>query len=92
MTDSVKCTDCRHSFRRLSSLPIWGSGVEWLCRREWVEQKQEFDPVKGMRTVPGHYLKCMFARGNYRDSVCGREGKNWEPREKRNFFLYLKRI
>lgn len=92
MTEQVKCTDCRHAFRKLTSLPIWGSGVEWMCRREWVEETTEFDPVNGPKTVPAHYMKCTYARAGYRDAPCGREGRNWEPKDKKNFFVYLKRV
>lgn len=92
MTDKVKCTDCRHAFRKLSSLPIWGSGVEWMCRREWVGEALEYNPVKGYETIPGHYMKCSYARAGYQDAPCGKEGRNWEPKDKKNFFMYLNRI
>lgn len=88
----VTCKTCKHSFRKLSSLPIWGSGVEWKCRKQWVEEQREFDPIKGAKIVPAHYMSCLNARAGYSDSPCGKEGRNWEPREKENFFVYLKRI
>lgn len=88
----VTCKTCKHAFRKLTSLPLWGSGTEWRCRREWQEEQREFDPIKGARIVPGHYISCINARANYRDSPCGREGRNWEPKDRRNFFVYLKRI
>jgi hypothetical protein len=87
----VTCKTCKHAFRNLTSLPIWGSGVEWKCHREWVEEHSEFDPIIGTKTIPGHYMRCTNARAGYRDAPCGKEGRNWQPREKRDFFFYLKR-
>ena len=92
MDTTVKCIDCRHAFRKLSSLPIWGSGVEWMCRRAFVGSALEYNPVKGYETIPAHYQRCSLARGSFQDSACGKEGRNWEPKQKKNFFTYLKRI
>jgi hypothetical protein len=84
------CKNCKHSFRPLSSFPIWGSGTEWRCRRAFVEGTVEHDPVTGPKTVPAHYQRCASARGSWRSAVCGEQGKLWEPKTKNGLFLWIK--
>lgn len=90
MSDELLCKNCKHAFRSVLSLPIWGSGVEWRCRKAWVEETTKPDPVKGPERVPAHYQRCMTARASYTDSVCGKEGRLWEPKSKKYFFLAIK--
>jgi hypothetical protein len=84
------CKNCKHSFRSLSSFPIWGSGTEWRCRRAFVEDIVEHDPVTGPKTVAAHYQRCSAARGGWRSAVCGEQGKLWEPKNKKDLFLWIK--
>lgn len=84
------CKDCKHSFRPLSNFPIWGSGTEWRCRRAFVENTVEHDPVTGPKTVAAHYQRCSAARGGWRSAVCGEQGKLWEPKNKKDLFLWIK--
>ncbi len=94
MSDNVLCKDCKHSFRKLSSITYWGSGHEWLCKKAYVSETVEHDPVTGPKKVEAHYKRCSSVRlhdSKYKDE-CGKEGIWWEPKDNKNFFLYLKRI
>lgn len=83
------CKDCKHSFRTLGSFPIWGSGIEWRCRKAFVPETVEHDPVTGPKKVASHYQRCSVTR--FRTSeVCGAAGKLWEPKSKKHFFLAIK--
>jgi hypothetical protein len=86
----LTCKSCKHAFRPLSSLPIWGSGAEWRCRKAFVPETVEQDVVRGPQKVQAHYQRCMTARGSYSDAVCGKNGKLWEPKSKKYFFLAIK--
>jgi hypothetical protein len=89
MSSELFCKDCKHSFRSIWSLPVWGSGIEWRCRRAFVPEKVEVDLVKGSKTVPAHYQSCVTAR-SWSDSICGKEGRFWEPKTKKLLFLQIK--
>lgn len=88
----VTCKSCRFSFRRLIDLPQWGSGYEYRCRKGFVEEQKEFDPVKGHKTIPAHYKSCSSMRLHRDTDQCGAAGRWWEPKNKKDFFVYLKRI
>jgi len=85
------CKDCKHSFRELSSFVYWGSGAEWRCRQAFVEEAVEHDPVTGPKTIPAHYLRCASARGSWSDSVCGKQAKLWQPKNKKDLFKLIKK-
>lgn len=91
MNDTLLCKDCKHSFRPLSSIIIWGSGVEWRCREAFVPTVTEHDPVTGPRVVAGHYQRCSAARGEWKSAVCGADAKLWTPRHKRDLFKLIKK-
>jgi hypothetical protein len=90
MSSELLCKDCKHSFRSLSSFLIWGSGTEWRCHKAFVEKTVEHDPVTGPKTIDAHYQRCSSARGDWRSAVCGKDGKLWEPKSKKHFFLAIK--
>lgn len=89
MSSELLCRNCKHSFRSFWSLPIWGSGVEWRCRKAFVDAHIEKDLINGPKKVPAKYQSCMSAR-SYSDAVCGKEGRLWEPKSKKYFFLAIK--
>jgi hypothetical protein len=89
--ESVRCKDCKHSFRSWLDLPTWGSGYEYRCRQSWIEPKTEFDPVQGLQKIKGKFESCQLARMKH-NKLCGPEGKRWEPKDSKNFFTYLKRV
>ncbi len=85
----LTCKTCKHSFRRLAELPLWGSGVEWRCRKGFVKESVEQDPVRGPVKQEAHYQRCNVMRFRNNDA-CGLQGKLWEPKSKKYFFLAIK--
>lgn len=98
------CQDCRHSFIPVSQwffMPFsWvdrlfnnSDSDQWhyLCRKIVKEQRTEFNPVSGSKVLKREYQTCAFARGKYNEE-CGHSGKMWAPKNKKDIFIYLKRI
>lgn len=92
MNSELLCKDCKHRFRQLSDFPVWGSGVEWRCRRAFVPASTEYDPVLGSKKNRAHYRRCSLVRLHDADynKDCGKEGQWWEPKNKRFLFLQIK--
>ena len=88
---SVRCKDCKHSFRLWKDIHHWGSGYEYRCRQNWIDPKVEFDPVNGQKKIPGKFESCHLTRASY-SKICGEEGKLWVPKNAKNFLTYLKRV
>jgi hypothetical protein len=42
------------------------------------------------KTTGGDYNACSMARGL--ENICGKEGRHWTPRNKKDLFILLKRI
>jgi hypothetical protein len=49
----------------------------------------EYNVVDGT-TSPGRYDSCGVVR--VKKTVCGPDAAAWQPRDKKDFFTYLKRI
>ena len=84
----VLCKDCTHSqthwFNRLIS-----NSYAFKCTLPENWRPPIWDPVVGT-TDTGFFYGCHTAR---RDSkVCGPDARQWQPREKKHFLTYLKRI
>lgn len=91
MSDSnlVLCRDCKHRFKTLlDTLMFVGSD---RCKLAYNPPTVEIDPVVGEKKIPGSYDLCVIQR-MYGSKGCGRSGKNWQPRDKKQLFVYLKRI
>lgn len=98
MSDIVLCRKCTHSHRPLLNWFTLGSGAHaWVCRRNPVPELIEVDPVIGVKKTKAHYESCVKSRmTRYTKDIqpdhCGPEGKFWQPRDSRDFFIMLKRI
>jgi hypothetical protein len=87
----VLCKDCKHSFRRWQD--FFGFYAPLRCRKSYVPDSIEVDLVGGPSPVKAYYKTCSSERMfSSRDEICGKQGKLWEPKDKKNFFVYLKRI
>ena len=87
----VLCKDCKHSFRKWTDVLSFYAPLR--CRKRFFEACVEIDPVKGPTKQKAYYRSCSSERMfSGRDEICGKEGKLWEPRDKKGFFVYLKRI
>ena len=96
MSDNVLCKECKQSFRSFNDLVFHGffSSFAYRCKKAFKEKEVKLDLVIGNKTDPAHYETCNLVRlhnADYNDS-CGKEGRWWEPKDRKNFFLYLKRI
>lgn len=94
MIDNVLCKDCVHSFINWFDYPFALLNRELFtrCKKSWIEPQNEFDPVTGNKTIPGHYRKAGLERLSLNDNRCGPRGKYWQPKNKKLFLTYLKRI
>lgn len=90
MTDSVEqvtCQDCVHNRASWLSRKLNANTWAWECQLDYNEPTYDF--VTG-KTKKAYYGSCHGAR--YDSKVCGKDGKSWQPRSKKNMFIYLKRI
>jgi len=96
MSEQVLCKDCKHSFRQFSEFPQWGSGHEWRCRLNLIENEIVENRVTGNTIRPAYYERCALSRLDYlgkdRPSTCGKEGKWWTPKNKRDLFKFIKHV
>lgn len=84
----VTCKNCKHN---ISSWFVrkFSSSYLWRCDLQDNWEHEKYNPVDGS-TRGGYFNSCGMARGLER--VCGKEGKHWTPRNKRDLFTFLKRI
>lgn len=59
-----------------------------LCAKSFQDAKTVFDPVVGDIPVPARYESCGMSR--IKSDICGAEGKKWEPKSKKQFFIAIK--
>lgn len=92
MSSELLCKDCKHSFRKWESFPMWGSSHEWLCRKAYVPETVEHDPVTGPKKEKAHYKRCRLVRlhDTSYSKECGKEGIWWEAKNKKFLFLEIK--
>lgn len=92
MSNELLCKDCKHSFRQFRELNLWGTGHEWRCRKTYVPETIEHDPVLGPQKQAGYYRHCRFVRLHEHDyrKECGKEALYWEPKNKKFLFLEIK--
>jgi hypothetical protein len=88
------CKDCKHSFRQLIDLPQWGSGYEWRCRLNYIENEIVENRVTGNTVRAPYYERCSLTRMDFlskdrKGEVCGKEGKWWQPKEKKGLFKLI---
>lgn len=88
-TPTVLCTECKHSFRTWIDI-LTGSSIRYSlkCRKDYVDDITEIDPVIGPKTIKGGYSSCGLAR--VKRESCGVEGRFWEPKDtKKHFFTII---
>lgn len=92
MEDTISCKSCRHSRYDWRQFPMTiFSPYAYRCDRIKTPEQVVLDPVFGKKNVEkAERQLCVSARGKYGE--CGAEGLLWEPRKRRDFFVYLKRI
>ena len=97
MSEQVLCKDCKHSFRKLSDFPQWGTGSELRCRLNYIENEVIENRVTGDTIRPPYYERCALTRMDYlskerNSEVCGKAGKWWTPRNNKDLFKFIKHV
>ena len=85
MDETVLCKDCIHSFYS----PWYDRFVfrdDMKCKLNKTADNTSL--VTG-KVEKGYYRACSVTRIN---DMCGPDAKSWEPKDKKHFFVYLKRI
>ena len=84
----VTCKKCKYN---ISSWPIryFANSIWWRCGHPDNYEPKKFNPVDGTHKG-GYYNSCGIARGVER--ICGAEGRHWTPRNKRDLFIFMKRV
>lgn len=95
MSNSLLCKDCKHSFVPLTNKVLYLGmtrfipPVFYFCSLTKKETQVKFNPVTGPKKVQTQYQYCELER--LRQSDCGIEGRNWEPKHKKHLFLAITR-
>ena len=96
MSEQVLCKDCKHSFRKLSDFPQWGTGSELRCRLNYIENEVIENRVTGDTIRPPYYERCALTRMDFlskdRAETCGKAGKWWTPQNKKDLFKFIKHV
>jgi hypothetical protein len=83
----VTCQNCQHNlaswFSRKFKINTW----LWKCAKSYIPPV--YNPVDGS-TNSGRYGSCVVVRAT--EKICGKTAQAWEPRDKKDLFVYLKRI
>ena len=92
MDDTISCKSCRHIRFDWRQFPMtMFSPYAYRCDRIRTPTTIAIDPVFGKKVEEKSERKlCVSARSKYGE--CGAEAAMWEPKSKKNFFVYLKRI
>lgn len=100
MQPEYLCKDCEHSFLEKKDwmlFPFKFFGIyepiqySLKCRKSFVEEEVEPNPVLGRKIKPAHYLSCNLARSKYNDMYCGESAKHWQPRDPKKLFVWIKK-
>lgn len=89
----VTCKTCVHCF--VTEWPkFMASEGDYRCKLEW-SGKQEVNIVTGKTTDTREFIPCFRRRTlGYvgLDGECGKEGKQWTPKNKKDLFKLIKRM
>jgi hypothetical protein len=101
MSEQYLCKDCKHKFLDKKDWilkPFFWFGAydvvryQLKCRRSFVEQKVEQNPVTGDKIKEAHYLSCDLSRSKYYgEDFCGESAKFWEPEDPKKLFVWIKK-
>ena len=89
MNEKVLCKDCKHAKAHWFNRMI-GNRYMFTCTHPdaWYQPKEDF--VIG-KTEKGYFQSCNSMRSGINDP-CGKEGKLWEPSNKKDLFKYIKHV
>jgi hypothetical protein len=67
------------------------------CKKSYVEAEIVPNEVMGPKISEAHYQRCSTARlhlisDKEKDKNCGKDGRFWEPRNKKDLFKFIKKV
>jgi hypothetical protein len=92
--EQVLCKNCKHSFKLWHEI-IMSTSISLRCRLAYHPEEIKIDPVTGPQKHEAYYDRCGYARTTAFSSEpdkCGKEGKHWQPKNKRDLFKYIKHV
>jgi hypothetical protein len=92
--EQVLCKDCKHSFKLWHEF-YYSANIALRCRLAYHQEEIQVDPVTGPQKHKAYHDRCAVARGTAFASEpekCGKDGKNWGPKNKRDLFKYIKHV
>jgi hypothetical protein len=92
--EQVLCKDCKHSFKVWHEI-LMPSNFALRCRNAFHPAATRIDPVTGPVKQDAYYERCSLARTTAflsEPEKCGQDGKNWQPKNKRDLFKYIKHV
>ena len=87
MTNQVTCKNCLHNASSWWQRNLNGSSFFWQCRLKTLPEK--YNPVDGT-TTKERFERCADVRWD--EKICGKDAKAWQPRNKKDLFLFLKKF
>lgn len=91
MSEDYLCKDCEHSFITWQErFSLMSKRYALRCKKSYKAPESDGNLVTGPTIQAAHYERCGITRLS--SSVCGKEGKLWEPKnKKKHMFLWLKK-
>ena len=92
--EHVICKDCKHSFKLWDEF-FMPTSIALRCKLAYHPTEIKLDPVTGPETIKAYHERCGQARGTAflsEPEKCGKDGKHWEPKNKRDLFKYIKHV
>lgn len=84
----VTCKNCKNNVSSWMTRNFSDSAW-WRCGLEQNRRPMQYNPVDG-KTRGGQYESCGIAR--LTSGACGPDAQHWTPRNKRDLFVFLKRV
>ena len=89
--ETVTCKSCQYSRWNWRNPTTWGTQWAWTCSLAVIDEQRDYDAVTGKTKVtPPHNDLCSKQRGRWGN--CGEEGRLWQPKHSKDFFVYLRRV
>ncbi len=83
------CKNCEHSFQVFwDKVLLVPKRHSLRCKKSYKAEETVDDLVLGPKRNPAHYELCGISRMS--SGTCGREGRMWSPRDKKDIFLFIK--
>lgn len=87
----IECVFCKRDFISYVVRTGKSSETDYRCRRE-IFNEGSYDPVFGIKPKTTKIDRlCIYERDDINERSCGKYGKYWKPKKKKNLFKLLKK-